>query len=81
MAVPVYGQWVCHSPNVMKTDIFAVSECSESGKSTQGSIRFDSLYGSLVRPGRLACHTIEEQDLVAVTMDRAVLVKTAIRQY
>jgi hypothetical protein len=23
MAAPFYGQWVCHSPNVMKTDIFA----------------------------------------------------------
>src|SRR5262249_4609285 len=38
-----YGQWICHSPNVMKTDIFAAIDRRESGKSTQGSIRFDSL--------------------------------------
>ena len=43
MAAPVYGQWICHSPNVMKTDIFASNKGGESGKSTQGSIRFDSL--------------------------------------
>src|SRR5215470_16369188 len=42
MAAPMYGQWVCHSPNVMKTDIFAGNEGEESGKSTRGSIRFDS---------------------------------------
>src|SRR5262249_34100162 len=43
MAAPIYGQWICHSPNVMKTDIIADPEGSESGKTTRGSIRFDSL--------------------------------------
>ena len=36
------GQWICHSPNVMKTNIFAGKIGGESGKSTRGSIRFDS---------------------------------------
>ena len=36
------GQWICHSPNAMKTDIFAGDEGGGSGKSTRGSIRFDS---------------------------------------
>jgi hypothetical protein len=31
-----YGQWVCHSPNIMKTDIFAGTTGSKSGKSTRG---------------------------------------------
>ena len=26
MAAPMYGQWICHSPNVMKTDIFVGTE-------------------------------------------------------
>jgi hypothetical protein len=42
MAAPLVRQWICHSPNVMKTDIFAADNCGESGKSTRGSIRFDS---------------------------------------
>jgi hypothetical protein len=45
MAAPIYGQWICHSPNVMKTDIFADNGWAESSKSTRGSIRFDSLTG------------------------------------
>ena len=45
MAARIYGQWVCHSPNVMKTDIFSGGEQRESGKSTLGSIRFDSPRG------------------------------------
>ena len=36
-------QWICHSPTAMKTDIFGRREGRWSGKSTQGSIRFDSL--------------------------------------
>jgi hypothetical protein len=43
-----YRRWVCHSPNVMKTDIFTAQDGSESGKSTQGSIRFDSLNGFVI---------------------------------
>ena len=39
------GQWICHSPNVMKTDIFGGIERDESGKSTRVSIRFDSPRG------------------------------------
>src|SRR6516225_1987049 len=44
MAAPTYAlwQWICHSPNAMKIDIFAGGEGRESGKSTRGSIRFDS---------------------------------------
>jgi hypothetical protein len=34
--VPVYRQWICHSPKVMKTDILMVLNGDESGKSTQG---------------------------------------------
>src|SRR5262249_29958753 len=49
MAAPIYGQWVCHSPNPMKTDIFADNEGGESGESTRGSIRFDSLSVQRVR--------------------------------
>ena len=35
-------QWICHSPNVMKTDIFLADNAGASGKSARGSIRFDS---------------------------------------
>src|ERR1051325_6672352 len=45
-------QWICHSPTAMKTDIFGRREARGSGKSTQGSIRFDSLWlaaGSEIR--------------------------------
>jgi len=42
MAAPIYGQWICHNRNVMKTDIFAANQGPESGELTAGSIRFDS---------------------------------------
>jgi len=42
MAARIYGQWICHSPNVMKTDILAAQNSGKSGKSARGSIRFDS---------------------------------------
>jgi len=43
MAASIYRQWICHTPDVMKTDIFAARNAIESGKSTRGSIRFDSV--------------------------------------
>src|SRR5215469_12660320 len=36
IAAPIYGQWICHSPNPMKTVIFVGTTGSESGKSTRG---------------------------------------------
>jgi hypothetical protein len=45
-------QWICHSPNVMKTDIFAGNEKWKSGKSTRGSFRFDSRQRNLVLSSR-----------------------------
>src|SRR5689334_13153729 len=33
VADSVYGQWICHSPNVMKTDIFNETGRGESSKS------------------------------------------------
>ena len=42
MAAWLVGQWICHSRNVTKTDIFAAQAGGQSGKSTRGSIRFDS---------------------------------------
>jgi len=42
MAALSYGQWICHSPNVMKTDIFQVENGTRSRDSTRGSIKFDS---------------------------------------
>jgi len=36
MAAPIYGQWICHSPNVMKTDIFAATEPWREWQSDSG---------------------------------------------
>src|SRR5262252_3748279 len=36
MAAPYLGQWICHSPKPMKTDIFVGTTGSESGKSARG---------------------------------------------
>jgi hypothetical protein len=42
MAAPSLRQWICHSPNIMKTEMLLIRNGSESGKTTQGSIRFDA---------------------------------------
>ena len=44
MAVPLLRQWICHSPNVMKTDIFG-AEGRREWSIDSGSIRFDSPVG------------------------------------
>jgi len=36
MAAPVYGQWICHSPNVMKTDIFAGTDGAQEWQIDSG---------------------------------------------
>jgi hypothetical protein len=42
MTAPVYGQWICHSPKPMKTDIFFFKEGRQECNPTERSIRFDS---------------------------------------
>ena len=54
MAAPIYRQWICHSPNIMKTDIFAGTDGRTSGKSTPGSIRFDSAWRVDLKRNQLA---------------------------
>jgi hypothetical protein len=42
MAAPSPRQWICHSLNTMKTNIFAGKQSRRGRNPTQASIRFDS---------------------------------------